>query len=312
MKKNGMGLSISLVALLLAFPWLTVTLIANMSIVPKVSPTATSGPPVTTGGSGSSTLVVEPSLIQGSPSLSTLAIVGGVLSLVGALIIWRYWRQRRDRKEDYFWVVEKQQESPLGSLILLGLLAVSFYGLFLLVRANPTFSIPEGRPVAIPDILPYLAVAAVVASSAIGLGLFLSLRGVPGHRPKAASSLPEEEIDQERFVEVINQTARALGHGSDFRATIVSCYREICQILGREGKTDSSRLTAREFEALVASKVRVDEGNLHEATLLFEKARYSVDPIYDEDAKRAEVCLQKLVTDVQPRRTIGITGVQRS
>ena len=210
-------------------------------------------------------------------------------------MIWR--SRKRSSKKDDLWHVERQKGSPLLALVALGLVAAIFYGLFELVSGF-TFSTGGGAPAGFPDALPYFVVGAIVASCAVGVGLFLSAK--EGARPKLAKTPGGDKIDQGEFAEVLGETSRALGRGSDFRAAILGCYRAICQILDREGTVDSSKLTAREFESLVASRVKVDERYLHEATLLFEKARYSIDQLYDQDAKRAEFCLQRLAEEAQP------------
>jgi hypothetical protein len=295
---KGKGLSIALVTLLFIFPWLAVTLIANLSIIPTIAPPSNPTPPVNTGGGP---VVVVPSLVQG-PSLVELAVLGGALSLAGGFIIWRSWKRRR-KSEDY-WYVENQKGNPLVPILLLGLVAVAFYGLSTLLRYGTIIPGGQGQGVIFPNLLPYLAAGAIIASAAVGAALFLSLGGFPNaSSTKPSSAEPSSgRAEEERIAEVLKDTARALGHGSDYRGTILDCYRAICQILDRDEENESAKLTAREFEALVASRVKVDSRYLHEATMLFEKARYSVDPVYDEDAKRAETCLRRLSEEVHPSR----------
>lgn len=284
---------LSLTALLFAIPWLAATLVANINIAP-IAPSSGQQQPLPTpaGGNG---IIIGSSLLQG-PSLSELIALGAALSLIGGAVIWRSWKHRR--KKDDFWYVERQKGSPLISIMMLGLAALVFYGIFMLVKNSPVVFSGSSQIAGFPDILPYLAMAAIIASSVTGAALFLSLRG--GRTTRSSGGQPTGTVDGTQISKVLDEAARALGQGSDYRATILNCYRAIYQILSRDEKVDSSKLTAREFEALVASNVRVDRRYLHEATLLFEKARYSVDPVYGEDANHAQMCLRKLSEDVRP------------
>lgn len=291
-----------LVATLFVLPWLAVSIVANIGIVPTNPPAGQSQPsppPQESGG-----ILVGSSLIAG-PSYSELAVLGVVLSLLGGFMIWRAWSRRRQRKD--YWYVERQKGSPVISILMLALAAVVFYGMFALLKNASIGFNGQGSAPSFPDFLPYLALGAIIASSTIGAALFLSLKGT---RRGSSTKRPEGTIDEGGISDILSKTVRALRGGSDYRATILNCYRAICEILSRGEETDSSKLTAREFEALVTSRVRVDRQNLHEATLLFEKARYSIDPVYDQDAERAEACLQRLNDEVQHAGSKPTTGVR--
>ena len=295
--------AVLLVVLLFAVPWLTASLIANLNITPNSVPVGQSPPSPPPQGSGGGVLV-EPSLAQG-PSYLELGVLGAILSLLGGLMIWRARRGRR--KKDDYWYVESQKGSPLVSVLMLGLAAVVFYGMFTLLKNTSIGSIPQGPAPSFPDFLPYLAVGAIIVSSVVGATLLLSLKRIPAGSSRKRTG---GGMDMERISDVLSKTVRALSGGSDYRTAILNCYRSICEVLSRNEETDSSKLTAREFEALVTSTVKVDRENLHEATLLFEKARYSIDPVYDEDAKRAEECLRRLNDEVQRSGPRSIGGVK--
>ncbi|MCL4355562.1 MAG: DUF4129 domain-containing protein [Nitrososphaerota archaeon] len=295
--------SVLLVVVLFALPWLAASLIANIGTTSNAGPVGQSQPSLPPQGNGG--VLVEPSLVQG-PSYSELAVFGAALSVLGGFMILRAWKRRR--KKDDFWYVESQKGSPLLSILMLGLAAVVFYGIFTLVKNAGTSFNGQGQAPSFPDLLPYLVVGAIATSSAIGAVLFLSLKRVP---IAPSGRTLGGGVDEERISDVLSRAVHALRGGSDYRTTILNCYRAICEILSRDEETDSSKLTAREFEALVTSRVAVDRQNLHDATLLFEKARYSIDPVYDEDAKRAETCLRRLNDEVQHSGSKSIIGVRR-
>ena len=233
-----------------------------------------------------------------------MVVLGAIISLAGVLFLWRA-RKNHHKREEY-WEMERQKGSPLILILLLGLMATAFYGSIMLLEKFSFGFAGLGRASALPDILPYLAAGAIVASSVTAAALFRSLKRV---LPPISARPQRAGADEEMISDVLSRTVGALKEGSDYRATVLNCYRAICEILDQGEEAGSSMLTAREFEALVTSRVKIDKGSLHEATLLFERARYSIDPVYDEDAKHAETCLQKLNNDVRisnPRMTLGV------
>jgi hypothetical protein len=78
------------------------------------------------------------------------------------------------------------------------------------------------------------------------------------------------------------------------RGTVLRCYWVISETLQRRGHLEASRLTAREFESLAGAELKSTRGFLHEATTLFEKAKYSDYPITQQEAERSVVCLKNL------------------
>ena len=288
---KNMRVAVGLAALLFAFPWLAVTLIANVALAPA-SLGGSSGAAGVTANNPGTDVILQPSATSGPSSLELVALAAIAASVV-TIYAWRLNKNRR--KDDYFWCYEQPKGNPLFSLALLGVAVVSFYGLFLLLEHSPAVPV-SGQPGSLPPILPYVTLAAVVAGSAVALLVSISmLRSTRVRTQKAAEAV---EVDRTELSSVLSKAADALDLGSDYRNAILRCYAAMCQVLDRGGIEDSSKLTAREFESQVATKLNIGRTYLHEATMLFEKARYSTTAVYEEDVKRSQVCLRELSEQV--------------
>lgn len=287
--KNPLSI-IGLGALLFLLPWLAVTLIANVALAPFGPGTPTSVVGVETGpGDG---LIAQSGVVQGQSSLELVASAAIVTSAVAALA-WRL--NKRRRKDEYYWYVETPKANPFVPLALLGGVAVAFYGLIALSENGPSIMMGD-KAESVPSILPYLALAAIAAGSAVAL--LVSISVIRSDRLLTGASITVGEVERTELSDVLNEAANSLDLGSDYRSAILGCYRAMCQILDSDGTVDSSKLTAREFESRIAAKLNIGRAYLHEATLLFEKARYSATAVYEEDVKRSQVCLRELSEQV--------------
>jgi hypothetical protein len=288
---KSLRLAAGLAALLFVFPWLAVTLVANVALAPAAGP----GTASSQGGGAviGPSIVVQPSAVQGPSSLE-LVVMATIMATTVAVIAWRLGKRRR-RKDDYFWVVERPKTNPFLGVALLGVLAASFYGLITLAEHAPAF-VTYGQSVGLPPILPYIALAAVVAGSAVAVAVSISV--MRSSRLTTGKAASVGEMDRTELSQVLTKAANELDLGSDYRGAIMSCYRAICRLLDMGETTDSSKLTAREFESHVAARLGIGRSYLHEATLLFERARYSTTALREDDARRSQMCLRKLSEQV--------------
>jgi len=300
---RNIGQIIALVALLLLFPWLTATLLSNMALVPSASPGIQSiliGPVLPNFGDGGS-ITIQPSIVQ-APGQMELIALAAIASLTMAIITLRWAKQRKEY--DYRYQRERPKGSRLTSFAPLGIIAVIFYVLVTLLK-NPTLLMGYNQEV-FSAVFIDIAVVVILVSSAVGLFLFfLSNRPAGFRRGVAVYSV---DVEKAKISDILGKTIRKFELGSDYRAAILSCYQAICQTLDRDGKMYNSKLTAREFECLVASRLNVGRTYLHEATMLFEKARYSKDAIGEGDVRRSQTCLEKLQEEVQTSPCRPIVG----
>jgi len=77
----------------------------------------------------------------------------------------------------------------------------------------------------------------------------------------------------------------------DPRMRIINSYQSMVERAKGVGATVTSDQTARELEAAIRILLRVDGPAIRELTDLFEEARYSLHPITEDDAGRAQRCL---------------------
>jgi len=77
----------------------------------------------------------------------------------------------------------------------------------------------------------------------------------------------------------------------DPRMRIINSYQSMVERAQGVGATLTSDQTARELEAVIRGMLRVNSPAISELTDLFEEARYSIHPITEDDAERAQRCL---------------------
>lgn len=80
----------------------------------------------------------------------------------------------------------------------------------------------------------------------------------------------------------------------DPRARIINCYQSMIQRAQGVGTRVTADQTARELETVIRSLLGVRSPAIAELTNLFEEARYSLHPITEDDAGRAQRCLLDL------------------
>jgi hypothetical protein len=77
----------------------------------------------------------------------------------------------------------------------------------------------------------------------------------------------------------------------DPRMRIINSYQSMIQRAQGVGTTVTSDQTARELEGVIRKLLGVNSRAIRELTDLFEEARYSLHPITENDAERAQQCL---------------------
>jgi hypothetical protein len=108
--------------------------------------------------------------------------------------------------------------------------------------------------------------------------------------------------------EVLDAAARKLSSGSSYRETVIRCYKEFSEVLENASDLEGRVLTAREFEAQVVEKLRVEPAYLARMTRLFEVARYSEQEITLEQSRDAVVCLTEMSSSLR-QPVLQIRGV---
>lgn len=108
---------------------------------------------------------------------------------------------------------------------------------------------------------------------------------------KTTNTIPGDKIVQNAEV-ALNSILR----GEDFRNVILRCYFEMSRVIQEEnGVERDSTMTVREFEDELGSR-GFDLEPIHHLGVLFEKARYSSQPITDLEEAEGLACLQKIAS----------------
>jgi hypothetical protein len=296
LKRNAWS-TLMLMTMLVIFPWIVTSVIANLQLAqmagwqsrePATEPVAETNTPY------------QVSAVQYAGSSSSwyeLAAVSALAALA-SILIWRIQR-RRTKRQDWWYGNEPPKVARAALMIAVGLIVFIFYGLVELARNLPNFIYLSYEPVH-PDISRFLiplAVSLILACSTSGLLMFFRT-----HESSQVYLDPTKMSEEAHQVaSVLDRTIYALKTGSDYRRAVIDCYRSLCAILESSGVSNDSTLTARELEALAVSRLGGSTKYLHEATFLFEKARYSADFVSEDEAKRSIECLEKLRDWVEQR-----------
>jgi hypothetical protein len=278
-----------------AFPWIVSSLIANLQLlaIGKES----SSPPAQPVEEHNSPLQMGIAQYNSSLEVGNIELVAIVASAIITLfLVWKL--RRRARRQDWYAYENLTTTHPFAFVIALGLIVLIFYGLITLVRILPN-SIPPNLAPSHMDasrFLVPLAVGVIISSSVLGLFLFFREYRSSQPCPNPLGTKVSEEV--QRFAYILDHTIYSLRSGMDYRTTIIDCYRALCKVLERCGVPNSSSLTPREFETLSLSKLNISSRYLREATLLFEKARYSDEPVSKEEATRSTESLERLRAEV--------------
>jgi hypothetical protein len=111
--------------------------------------------------------------------------------------------------------------------------------------------------------------------------------------------------------QVLDETVARLGRGSEYRKTVLECYRLLSNILERRSEISGEALTAREFSRLASEKLGLEDSpHLPTATRLFEFARYSEREITKAEADDSIACLSGLAETLKDRPVTG-SGKER-
>jgi hypothetical protein len=112
--------------------------------------------------------------------------------------------------------------------------------------------------------------------------------------------------NRRKLAAILDTTVARLNAGSAYRETVIQCYGTISGLMEARSDVDGRVLTAREFEAQVSEKLRIESPYLADVTKLFELARYSDQEITMEQSREAVDCLSNLSASLkQPVPLVG-------
>ena len=287
-----------LMTMLVVFPWIVTSVIANLQLAQIAGWQSTKPATEPVGETNTLSQVSTVQYAGSSSSVYELAALSALAALA-SILIWRIRRRQDTKREEWWYGNEPPKMARTALIIAVGLIVFIFYGLVELARNLPNLIYLSYEPVHldISRFLIPLAVSLILACSISGLLLFFR-----SHKSPQVYLDPSKMSEEaHRVASVLDRTIYALKTGSDYRTTVINCYRTLCAILESGGVPNDSTLTARELEALAITKLGGSTEYLREATFLFEKARYSEDFVSEEEAKRSIESLEKLRDWVEQR-----------
>ena len=102
--------------------------------------------------------------------------------------------------------------------------------------------------------------------------------------------------------DIASQTIDKLRTDDDHRKTVINCYKQMCDWLGKRGVKRDAYRTPREFALAAKRFLQISPNSLYELTQVFEKARYSKHEIDSNDRNKAIASLNEILAaplDVQ-------------
>jgi hypothetical protein len=155
-------------------------------------------------------------------------------------------------------------------------------------------SLPNFSFVTYSDIL--IAISAIV----VVLVCIQGYRVITNRRTtRPVSDIDEVIEERERVATILDEAVRKLNLGSNYRDTVLKCYKLITQTLEAKSSLDGRALTAGEFRDIIYRKLKFDSVHLARVTSLFEVARYSENEITEDNATEAIECLSSLSTELR-------------
>jgi hypothetical protein len=247
-----------------------------------------------------------------NPALGTFLLISlafVALAMFSAIIYIRWTRNKRRKKDEFFWVYQKIPMSKLSQALALAFVILLLGGLIEAIRIlGPTFQSGYGGGASdlgqLGAVTQYAEIATIIAGSGVGIFILLrrsdTLQMRKPNRAIRAESLPIEERAKE-LKGILDEAISSLDLGRDYRSTIINCYKGVVSLLERSGMPQQTSLTPREFEEEIASRIGLSRSKyLHEITKLFERARYSNEELSSKEAASAQFYFTKMSSELSP------------
>jgi len=155
-------------------------------------------------------------------------------------------------------------------------------------------SFPAFPQITYAEILSSIAVIVIVLACLQAFRLISNRRSI-----KRVSDMDLLIEERNKVATIIDETVRKLSLGSNYRDTVLKCYKLIAETLEAKSSLDGKALTASEFMKLVSERLKLNSLNLARVTALFEVARYSENEVTKENAAEAIECLSNLSAELK-------------
>lgn len=292
-----------LLLLLVIFPILIVNLTYNIQSLNAdlvITSTSTQNTVVSSATTATGLAYIPTGSVSPSDSFY-IYLATGVIFLV-TLLVYRALKERKKNKSTRMWVYEAAQQGWLSTLVALGFLVLSLFGVMGILGYLLPSLLPSSYAAINLDVGPYLIVpafATLIGLSGFGLYHFYRIdRSRISMSPQGSDSRLSLERKIEEFKAILDRTVYSLDYGSDYRKAIIQTYRALCSLLEESGIPQDASLTPREFEKMTRQRLGILSNYLHEATALFERARYSDEELSEDNMLSAKRCFRGLSSDI--------------
>ncbi len=96
--------------------------------------------------------------------------------------------------------------------------------------------------------------------------------------------------------DIASNTINNLKSETDYRKSVIRCYKQMCNWLARQGVKKGSFQTPREFAMAAKKFLTISPESLYTLIQIFEKARYSKHEINSQDKDQAIKCLNEIIS----------------
>jgi hypothetical protein len=170
---------------------------------------------------------------------------------------------------------------------------------------TPSFPLLQGNVAGFINLFPWswffpVFIGLLFASSAVMLRTF-----IVAFRESKLQVRDEILANRRESLEAVQEAIKMLSDTdrADPRMRIVDCYRRLITTGSRLGARLTPELTARELERSIRKAFLLEGPAISALTVLFEEARYSLHPITEEDAVRAQGYLVQVAQEISPAQT---------
>lgn len=171
---------------------------------------------------------------------------------------------------------------------------------------TPSLPILQGNVAGFINLFPWdwffpVFIGLLLASSAVMLRTFLV-----AFRESKLQLKDEIQANRRESLEAVQEAIRMLSDTdrADPRMRIVDCYRRLITTGSRLGARLTPELTARELERSIRKAFLLEGPAISTLTTLFEEARYSLHPITEDDAVKAQGYLVQIAQEISPAQTL--------
>jgi|BEDMetMinimDraft_2_1075160.scaffolds.fasta_scaffold00026_30 hypothetical protein len=140
----------------------------------------------------------------------------------------------------------------------------------------------------------FLTIIAILGYSSFYLLRYLKMQNILESKP-VVEKIKKEFIDK---IEEFNLQYSELKFKSP-KEYILKCYKSFCEFIENKGINNPKHYTAREFEIYIQKLLGYNSNYLHDLTIMFEKARYSLENIEERDADKASFLLNCILNDLK-------------